>query len=156
MPIYDDREQEALDTYRRYLATRGEIDAGRKGWDALADFFTDDVAFVDPAWGRVDGIEAVTEFLRDSMVGLDDWEFPELWTAVDGERVISMFLNRIPSPDGTWHEVPGISMLEYAGDGKFRAETDLINMVHLQEALADAGWVPTGPINMPPERPRRA
>ena len=78
------------------------------------------------------------------MVGLDDWDFPELWTTVDGDRVVSMFLNRIPGADGSWHEVPGVSVMEYAGDGRFRAETDLINMVHIHEAIGDSGWSPTG------------
>jgi ketosteroid isomerase-like protein len=155
VPNYTEREQEALDTYQRYLATRRRIDAGEKDWKALAAFFTDDATFVDPAWGRVEGIEAITEFLHDSMVGLDDWDFPEIWTTVDGDRVVSMFLNRIPGADGSWHEVPGVSVMEYAGDGRFGAESDLINMVHIHEALGDSGWSPTGPMNVPPQRPTR-
>ena len=155
MPDYTEREQEALDTYRRYLDTRRQIDAGEQDWNVLAAFFTDDATFVDPAWGRVEGVDAIAEFLHDSMVGLDDWDFPELWTTADGDRVISLFLNRIPGADGSWHDVPGVSILEYAGGGQFRAETDLINMVHIQEVLGDSGWTPTGPLNVPPQRPPR-
>ena len=46
-------EQEALQTYQRFVAVRTEIDAGRKPWSALADFFTDEAVYIDPAWGRI-------------------------------------------------------------------------------------------------------
>ncbi len=55
MPDYTEREQEALDTYQRYLDTWRQIDAGEQDWKALAAFFTDDATFIDPAWGRVEG-----------------------------------------------------------------------------------------------------
>ena len=69
-------EQEIRATYERYVATRDRVEAGELGWDALAAFFTDDATFIDPAWGRVEGIAAIREFLVESMVGLEDWEFP--------------------------------------------------------------------------------
>ena len=57
MPAHPKQEIEA--TYARYVATRDRIEAGELGWDALADFFTEDATFIDPAWGRVEGIAAV-------------------------------------------------------------------------------------------------
>ena len=51
----------ALETYERFVATREEIDAGRKPWTALADYFTEDAAYIDPAWGRIEGREAIRE-----------------------------------------------------------------------------------------------
>jgi len=157
VPTYDDREQEALDTYRRYVSVRERIDGGELEWNALAEFFTDDAYFIDPAWGRVDGIEAITEFLQDSMVGFDDWTFPEQWTTVDGARVITMFWNRIPGSydDGQPFQAPGVSILTYSGDGKFSSEVDLINMDHMNEVIRDSGWKPSGGINFPPREPRR-
>ena len=56
-------EQEIRATYERYVATRDRVEAGELGWDALAAFFTDDATFIDPAWGRVEGIAAIREFL---------------------------------------------------------------------------------------------
>mgnify|MGYP003379916790 CR=1 FL=1 len=38
-------EQEAQDTYHRFVATRDKIDVGGCGWEGLADFFT-------PGWGH--------------------------------------------------------------------------------------------------------
>ena len=60
-------EQEALDTYARFVALRERIDAGEATWDALADFFTEDAAYIDPAWGRIEGREGIRNFFVTSM-----------------------------------------------------------------------------------------
>ncbi|MEL7209742.1 MAG: hypothetical protein AAGK32_16155, partial [Actinomycetota bacterium] len=41
-------------TYERYVATRERIQAGELPWSALAEFFTEDAVFIDPAWGRIE------------------------------------------------------------------------------------------------------
>ena len=60
----------------RYCDVRRRIDAGELPWDSLAQFFTDDCVYIDPAWGRVEGIGPVSEFFEESMRGLEDWQFP--------------------------------------------------------------------------------
>ena len=90
-----------------------------------------------------------------SMVGLDDWEFPERWTMVDGERVVTMFEQLIPGADGTTYRQAGISVLYYAGNGKFSYEMDLMNMAHVNQDLKSAEWMPKGDFNMPPRIPVR-
>ncbi|MGH0031043.1 MAG: nuclear transport factor 2 family protein [Myxococcota bacterium] len=155
MPSFPPEEIER--TYRRYVETRGRVEAGELGWDALAAFFTDDATFIDPAWGRVEGIEAIREFLVESMVGLEDWEFPHEWSMVDGDRLIARWQNRLPGqrPDGTPYQAPGYSFMVYAGDGRFSYEEDLLNMVHVNELIRESGWKPSGPFNVPPRHPRR-
>ncbi|MEM7139790.1 MAG: nuclear transport factor 2 family protein [Actinomycetota bacterium] len=150
-------ETEALATYRAYVAQRDKIQAGDAGWDTLSEFFVHDAVFIDPAWGRVEGIEAVKEFLEESMVGLDDWSFPERWTMVDGNRVVTMYEQIIPGDDGTPHHQAGISLLYYAGDGKFSYEMDLMNMGHIMQDLAASGWAPPEGVGMnaPPQVPDR-
>ena len=149
--------EEILDTYRRYVATRDRVEAGELGWDALADFFTDDATFIDPAWGRVEGIQAIRKFLVESMAGLDDWEFPHEFATVDGNRLVARFQNRLPGrrADGSFYEAPGYSLMVYAGGGKFSFEEDLLNMVHVHELIVESGWKPSGPANVPPQKPVR-
>jgi hypothetical protein len=149
--------EEILDTYRRYLAVRDQIERKEQGWDALAAFFTDDASFVDPAWGRVDGLANIKRFLVESMVGLEAWSFPHEWEAVDGNCLVTGWQNRLPGmrPDGTFYQAPGISRLVYAGAGKFSFEQDLLNMAHVLELIRESGWKPTGPFNVPPEAPIR-
>ena len=150
-------KDEIRETYRRYVQTREQVQAGTAGWETLADFFTDDAVFIDPAWGRIDGIAQIREFLRDSMAGLDGWTFPHQWDVVEGNRIVALWMNRLPGTreDGTHYEAPGVSILEYAGDGKFSSETDILNMVHIFELLGESGWTPSPEVNMPPQNPRR-
>ena len=155
MPPYP--PEEILTTYERYVETRGRVEAGEQPWDALAAFFTDDATFINPAWGRIQGIEAIRKFLVESMLGLEDWEFPHEWAMVDGDRLIARWQNRLPGrrADGTCYEAPGYSYLLYAGDGRFSYEEDLLNMVHVGELIRESGWKPTGEFNAPPRKPLR-
>jgi ketosteroid isomerase-like protein len=144
-------------TVERYLAVRKGIDSGEGGWEDLAQFFTDDAVYVDPAWGYVEGIGPIREFLRESMAGLEDWVFPVEWVAVDGDRVVVKWINRVPGQraDGSYHDTSGVSLLTYAGGGKFSRGEDHLNMLHLYEVLAESGWQPGPGFTMPPKHPRR-
>jgi ketosteroid isomerase-like protein len=155
MPAYPPAE--ILATYRRYVDTRNRVEKGELPWDALAAFFTDDATFIDPAWGRVEGIQAIRRFLVDSMAGLEDWEFPHEWAMVDGDRLIARWQNRLPGrrADGTYYEAPGYSFLRYVGGGRFSYEEDLLNMVHIGELIRESGWKPPASFNPPPRHPRR-
>ena len=133
--------QRALD---RYHEIREKALSGKGGWDALADMFTEDGTYIDAAWGRSVGRENIRKFLHDSMQGLDDWSFPIEWTMIEGNRVVLKFYNRLPGrrPDGTFYEVPGISVLEYAGNGKLSLEHDIYDMAHFREVAKECGWTP--------------
>ncbi|MFQ5699148.1 MAG: nuclear transport factor 2 family protein [Myxococcota bacterium] len=149
--------EEVRAAYDRLVATRDRIDAGELGWDSLAAFFTDDATFIDPAWGRIQGIAAIREFLVRSMAGLEGWSFPRVWTSIDGERVVSQWQNRLPGTrsNGTAYEAPGISILTYAGRGLFSREEDLLNMVHVNELIRESGWKPGPGFQVPPRHPPR-
>ncbi len=144
--------------YERYVETRNRVESGELAWQALADFFTEDAVFVDPAWGRVEGREAIRKFLVESMSGLENWAFPREWTAIEGDRVVSAWQNRLPGQraDGTPYQVLGISVLEYAGDGLFRSEIDVLNMVEVTELIRESGWRPGRGFTAPPQQPRRS
>jgi hypothetical protein len=141
---------------RRYIAVRDDI-CEHGGWHRLADFFTDDAVFIDPAWGRVEGLDAMRDTVfGPAMEGLDDWNFPtDFYAVVDDETVIVKWRQQIPGKDGTVHEQSGVSTMVYAGDGKFSYEEDLLNMAHVLEDIKASGWRPTGPMHAPPERPDR-
>lgn len=153
----NDRAAELAATLERYLAFREEVDQAKRPWSDLVEFFTDDAVFVDPAWGRVEGIEAIEAFLRDSMTGIEDWTFPVDHVYVDGDEVIVKFRQVLPGqrPDGTPHQQSGYSTLLYAGDGKFRYEEDVLNLAHLFEDLRAIGWKPPKGMSLPPADPDR-
>jgi len=151
-------EKEALETYARLVALRDEIDGGRKLWSDLADFFTEDAAYIDPAWGRVEGREAIRRFFEESMTGLTGygWSTPQNWTMANGHRVVSQWDQILGHrEDGTPWLVPGLSILYYARDGLFCYSHDMLNMTHIGETLKAMGWRPPAEFNMPPGQPNR-
>jgi ketosteroid isomerase-like protein len=143
---------------RRYLALREACSAGERPWSALAECFTDDMVFVDPAWGRVEGLDSVRrELLEAAMVGLEGWEYPTDLILVEGDDVVVKWRQRIPGADGRSYEQSGYSHLVYAGEGRFRFEEDLLNMAHVVEDMQRSGWRPPPGVRMhlPPESPDR-
>ena len=141
----------------RYLAVRDGINAGVGTWRDLAQFFTDDAVFIDPAWGRVEGIDEMkATVFGDAMVGLEEWKFPVDFYAIEGDNVIIKWTQQLPGKraDGRPYEQSGVSTLIYAGSGKFRYEEDLLNMVHVLEDMRESHCkVPD--VAMPPKHPNR-
>ena len=150
-------EAEIRATHDRFLATRGAIEGLEQPWGALAEFFSEDAWYVDPAWGRVEGLGAIRKFFGESMLGLEDWSFPTQWTLVEGNRLVSCWLNRLPGQrsDASHFEAPGISTFEYAGEGKFASCYDLLNMAHIREVIVESGWRPGPGAVAPPRNPPR-
>lgn len=136
----------------RYLELRRAAIAGEIPWRALAEVFTDDAVFVDSMWGRHEGVDALVEFLDNSMAGLADWDFPHFWEAIDGDRVFLRWSNRLPgaTADGAPIDNFGMSYLEYAGDGKFSYEEDMYSESHLLQAMKQSTWTPSADMVAPP------
>ena len=158
MPTLTAQEREARETYERFVALRDQIDAGDKPWSALADFFTEDACYIDPAWGRIDGRDNIREFFEASMAGLTGygWSTPEHWIMVDGPRVVSQWDQILGErPDGTSYFVAGLSILYYAGNGLFCYSHDMLNMTHVGETMKAMQWRPPGVFHMPPRHPNR-
>ena len=107
-------EAEAQATYDRFVALRDEIDLGKQPWSKLADFFTEDAAYIDPAWGRYEGRQNIANFFEEAMAGLTGygWSTPENWTMVDGHRLVSQWDQILGTQeDGTPWFCAGLSIL---------------------------------------------
>ena len=151
-------EEESLATYERFVALRDQIDIGKAEWTDLADFFTEDAAYIDPAWGRVEGRENIRNFFVESMAGLTGhgWSTPEHWTMAEGPRLVSQWDQILgEKPDGSPWFVPGLSILYYAGDGLFCYSHDMLNMTHIGQTMKAMEWRPPSSVNMPPRQPNR-
>ena len=141
----------------RYLALREAIDAGEQPWTAIADLFTEDAIYIDPAWGRIEGRGEIVAFIEESMTGLEDWSFPVEYTAIEGDTVVIKWTQVLPGtkPDGGRWTQSGYSTLVYAGDGRFSYEEDLLNMAHVIEDIVASGWRPGPGFTPPPPNPDR-
>ena len=150
--------EEVQAAIERYIAVRDNIKAGHGTWRDLAQFFTDDAVFIDPAWGRVQGIDEMKRTVfGEAMEGLEDWQFPTEFFAIDGDNVVVKWKQLLPGSrsDGSPYTQSGYSTLIYAGDGKFCYEEDLLNMTHVFEDMRASGWRPPAQMGMPPKHPNR-
>jgi ketosteroid isomerase-like protein len=150
--------EEVQAAVERYIAVRDGIDAGHGDWSDLAQFFTDDAVFIDPAWGRVEGLDEMRRTVfGEAMVGLEDWKFPTEFSVIDGDTVVVKWTQVMPGrrADGTDYTQSGYSTLLYAGEGKFRYEEDLLNMTHVLADVAESGFRFSKDMGMPPRRPNR-
>ena len=134
---------EIEETIERYLELRRAAIAGERPWSDLKEVFTDDAVFIDCVWGRHED---------NSMRGLDEWDFPHIWQAIDGDRVFLRWANRLPGTraDGTPLDNLGLSILEYAGDGRFSYEEDLYSESHLMSVMQQSTWEPSADMVAPP------
>jgi hypothetical protein len=151
MQVIGDVSDELRETLERYLVLRQDVDDRKRPWSDLVDFFTDDAVFIDPAWGRIEGIDEIREFLVDSMTGIEDWTFPVDQVWVDGDEVGIKYRQVLPGGRAQ----SGYSTLIYAGGGKFRYEEDILNMAHVMEDLTAIAWQPPEGMRFPPGKPNR-
>lgn len=141
----------------RYRELRAAIERGEHTWTALADLFTDDAVYIDPAWGRIEGRDEIRAFMAESMTGLEDWTFPVEFIAIEGDDVVIKWTQILPGtkPDGGRWTQSGYSTLVYAGDGLFSYEEDLLNMVQVIDDIVASGWTPGPGFTPPPATPNR-
>jgi ketosteroid isomerase-like protein len=113
---------EVEEAFLRYWRTG----AVGEDWPAWADLFTDDAVYVEHVLGNMRGREEIKGWIVPIMN-----EYSELYTAyewhiIEGDRVVVYMQNRRDDPDPSQPPIdfPGVTILEYAGDGKWSKEED--------------------------------
>jgi hypothetical protein len=112
--------EEAFRTYWRTGAV-GE------DWDAWSDLFTDDVHYVEHVLGEMHGRETIRAWIKPIMEQYCELYTAYEWHTVDEEhgRVLVYMQNRRDHPSGKGTiDFPGITILDYAGSGRWRREED--------------------------------
>ena len=131
--------EQAFDTYQRAAA-----EAARSGdWSPWADLFTDDVEYVEHLYGAMHGREAVRSWISETMStypGSEMPAFPVGWSVIDEEKgwVICQVWNRMSDPgDGTVHQAYNVTILKYAGGGRWSYEEDIYNPAHFASMIKE-------------------
>jgi hypothetical protein len=132
--------QELDDAFTEYQRVAAECGASGQ-WRAWADLFTEDATYVEHLYGRMEGRETIYQWIQTTMSeypGSDMPEFPIGWSIVDEERgwVVCQVFNRMRDPgDGSVHEEYNVTLLKYAGDGRWSYEEDIYNPMHFGTML---------------------
>jgi hypothetical protein len=96
-------------------------------WDRFADCFTEDVEYREHFLGWMHGREEVRSWITKIMA-----DYPELYTVYEWHmvdpsgRVVVYMQNRRDHPDPASPPIdfPGVTVLQYAGGGRFSLEED--------------------------------
>lgn len=110
-------------------------------WDLWADMFTDDVLYIDHAYGVFTSREQVRSWMTPLMKTMPEMRFVPGFLVIQGDLVLNYNWNRWPNPDGSaepyddWknpgkltrypHQFPCMTINVYGGNGRFAYEEDL-------------------------------
>ena len=121
MPAFSRDELEQA--FRRYWRTG----AVGEDWDAWADLFTEDADYVEHVLGSLKGREAIRNWIKPIMHQYGEIYTAYEWHSVDPDsgRVMVYMQNRRDHPSGTGViDFPGITILQYGGNGLWKSEED--------------------------------
>ena len=119
--MWDRDEIEAA--FRRYW----QAGAVGEDWDAWADRFTENADYVEHVLGNLHGREAIRAWIKPIMAQYRELYTVYEWHMVDPAlgRVVVYMQNRRDHPSGrSTIDFPGITILDYAGDQRWRREED--------------------------------
>jgi hypothetical protein len=138
MPAFPRDEIEAA--FQHYEAMGRQ--AGEAGdWSTWADLFTEDATYWEHLYGHMNGREEIKAWITSTMgtfPGNEMPSFPSEWHMIDEEagRVVVYIQNRMRDPgDGSVHQAPNISILEYAGDNRWSYQEDIYNVDDFSKML---------------------
>ena len=131
MKTFPREEVEAA--FRRRMALQDADD-----WNGYTDQFTPDGVYVEHHHGVFRGREVIRAWLVPVMAPCKGWSFPVEWVAIDGNRVVHKWWNRLPGrrPDGSYFEFAGFTAQEYAGNGLFSFQEDIYNRAETDAVIA--------------------
>jgi len=111
----------------------------RDDWKGFGETFTQNALYVEHHEGTFEGREAILAWLLPVMDRCRGWTYPIDWVAIDGNRVIYHWKNRLPGkrPNGSFYEFPGLSVVEYAGNGRWSFQEDVYNWELGEKVIQD-------------------
>ncbi|GAA3383435.1 nuclear transport factor 2 family protein [Cryptosporangium minutisporangium] len=113
-------------------------------WEPFVQLFLPDATYVDPMVGVMRGHEQIRPWVTATLGTFPGsaMHYPEAWHLVDPERgrIVCELRNVLRDPgDGSTFEENNISILEYAGDGRFRSERDVYDSAAMVKLIESWG-----------------
>ncbi len=130
--------------YNRHLLSKGAYAGG--DWEKMGHIYAENATYHDAFYGWLHGRKAITEWLHDSMIGLEEWSYPVQWVVIDEGRVVVHWLNRLPGkrPDGSYYEFPGMSAITFNDDAQIIRQVDIYDGIETLETVFEAKLGPVG------------
>src|SRR4051794_5686006 len=132
MAFTPDEIDDAFAVYQRHVRNAD--------WSAWADLFVDEVVYLEHEHGTFYGRDALRAWMLESMRATRGTSFPVEWHVIDGERVIWYYWVQFPQLPGhaaSDFQFACISILRYAGDGRWASQEDVYNAREAEAVFAD-------------------
>ena len=101
------------------------LGARGRDWPAWAALFTDDATYVEHCIGRFHGAAGVLAFILEAMKPVAPMTFSLDWAIIQPPYVAFDIWNHMPDPgDGQRYSFSNLTLLEYAGNGRWKLEED--------------------------------
>jgi hypothetical protein len=136
VPFSRDELVAAFDAFERTVAGAAQT----RDWEPWVQQYTPDVTYIEHAAGTMRGREQVRAWITNTMEtfpGRVMTSFPSLWFVIDEptSRVICELDNPMADPgDGTIISATNISIVTYAGDGRWCRQEDIYNPMRFVQA----------------------
>jgi uncharacterized protein (TIGR02246 family) len=146
-----------LETAFQHYQDEVEKACASRDWDIFAALFTEDATYVEHAYGRFSGREAIRAWITETMTTFPGSEMPHFpidWYVVDEERgrIVCEVFNQLGDVgDGTRHGASNITILTYAGDHRWSCEEDVYNPATFLRAVRRWGRVAAANGTLTPE-----
>jgi hypothetical protein len=95
-------------------------------WEDWADLFTEDATYIEHVLGTLHGRDQIKNWIVKIMADYSEMYTIYEWHMVQNDRVVVYMQNRRDHPDPAQPPIdfPGITILRYAGDGRWSSEED--------------------------------
>src|SRR4051794_13341435 len=122
----DAATETAVDELARAWNDYLRLGARARDWDAWSALFTDDATYVEHVLGTFRGAAGVRAFIIDAMGPVRPMTFSLDWAILQPPHVAFDMWNHMPDPagSGTMYSFSNLSLITYAGDGKWNWEED--------------------------------
>ena len=127
---------EIENAFRRYW----QAGAVGERWDDWADLFTEDADYVEHVLGNLKGREAIRAWIKPIMEQFCELYTVYEWHSVDPElgRVVVYMQNRRDHPSGKGViDFPGITILDYEGNDRWKREEDFWAVPAAHQSVSD-------------------
>jgi hypothetical protein len=102
------------------------LDRGARGrqWPQWAALFTDDAVYTEHCLGQFRGATAIEAWIVGAMEPVACMTFSVEWRIAQDDLVAFWIWNHLPSRDNAEYCFPNLTVLTYAGNGRWSAEED--------------------------------
>jgi hypothetical protein len=121
-----------------------KLGAEQRDWPAWAGLFTDDATYIEHYLGRFTGRAEIEDWIVSTMKDYPAMTFSIDWWIIEDDRVVFYIWNHLPDPAGgdARYSFPNLSIIHYAGDGKWDFEEDEYNPADAERVFGE--WLAAG------------